>query len=121
MWIVWVVIGGALIGALAGVYVVIKNRNEQAKLPVERIEATVVATRSETKLMNQNFTSGTVDSAGAYESKQYYADFKIKGGKKMTFRLKKKEWLKLHDGDKGILVYQGTKWIALESTTERIA
>lgn len=121
MWIVWFVIGGALLGAFAGVYVVIKNRNEQAKLPVERIAATVLATRSETKLMNQNFTSGTVDSAGAYESKQYYADFKIKGGKKLTFRLKKKEWLKLHDGDKGILVYQGTKWIALEPSSEENA
>lgn len=118
MWIVWVVIGGALIGAFAGVVVVIKNRSEQAKLPVERIEATVLATRSEIKLMNQNFTSGTVDSAGAYESKQYFADFKLKGGKKLTFKLQKRDWLKLHEGDKGILVYRGTKWIALEASKE---
>lgn len=118
MWIVYLVIGLSLLGAFAGIAVVIKNRNEQAKLPIERIEATVVATRTETKFMNQNFTSGTVDSAGAYENKQYYADFRIKGQKKLTFRMKRKEWLKLHDGDKGTLVYQGAKWMAWEPLAE---
>lgn len=118
MWIVYVVIGLSLLGAFAGIAVVIKNRNEQAKLPIERTPATVIGTRTETKLMNQNFTSGTVDSAGAYESKQYYADFRIKGQKKLSFRMKRKEWLKLHDGDKGILVYQGNKWMAWEQETE---
>lgn len=119
MWIVWVVIGGALVGAFAGIVVVIKNRTTQLKLPIDRVEATVVAARSEIKMMNQNFTSGTVDSAGAYESKQYYVDYKIKGGKKLSFRMKKKDWLKHHDGDKGILVYQGTKWMAFEALADQ--
>lgn len=118
MWIVYVVIGISLIGAFAAVAVVVKNRREQAKLPIERIEATVVATRTETKLMNQNFTSGTVDSAGAYENKQYYADFRIKSNRKLSFRMKRKEWLKLHDGDKGVLVYRGSKWMGWEPSPQ---
>lgn len=118
MWIVYVVIGLSFFGAVAGIVVVVKNRAALAKLPIERTPATVVATRTETKFMNQNYTSGTVDSAGAYENKQYYADFRIKGNKKISFRMKRKEWLKLHDGDKGTLVFQGTKWLAWELLEE---
>lgn len=103
-----------LIAAVIGLLYVKKTRNEQKNAPIERAEVTVVGAFTEVKMMNSNFTSQTVDRANSYEQKVYSVQFRMKNNKKLTFKLNKKTWLKYHDGDQGILTYQGYKIIDFE-------
>jgi hypothetical protein len=110
--VVFVFIG--LIAVMVGFFIMQSNQKKQKNAPIERVFVKVGSAYTDTKIMNQNFTSGTVDSAGGYEQKGYYVQFKTKQNKKLTFRLKKKEWLKYHDGDTGMLTYQGYKILGFE-------
>lgn len=116
--VVFVFIG--LIAVFVGFFVMQSNQKKQKNAPVERVQVKVGSAYTESKVMNQNFTSGSVDSAGGYEQKGYYIQFRTKQNKKLTFRLKKKDWLKYHDGDEGMLTYQGYKIIGFEPITSTI-
>lgn len=113
--VVFVFIG--LIAVFVGFFVMQSNQKKQKNAPIERVQVKVGSAYTESKVMNQNFTSGSVDSAGGYEQKGYYVQFRTKQNKKLTFRLKKKDWLKYHDGDEGMLTYQGYKIITFEPMT----
>lgn len=116
--VVFVFIG--LIAVFVGFFVMQSNQKKQKNTPVERVQVKVGSAYTESKVMNQNFTSGSVDSAGGYEQKGYYIQFRTKQNKKLTFRLKKKDWLKYHDGDEGMLTYQGYKIINFEPMTTMV-
>lgn len=116
--VVFVFIG--LIAVFVGFFVMQSNQKKQKNAPVERVQVKVGSAYTESKVMNQNFTSGSVDSAGGYEQKGYYIQFRTKQNKKLTFRLKKKDWLKYHDGDEGMLTYQGYKIISFEPMTTMV-
>ncbi len=116
--VVFVFIG--LIAVFVGFFVMQNNQKKQKNAPVERVQIKVGSVYTESKVMNQNFTSGSVDSAGGYEQKGYYIQFRTKQNKKLTFRLKKKDWLKYHDGDEGMLTYQGYKIISFEPMTTMV-
>lgn len=110
--IVFVFVG--IIAGIIGFLVMRKNQIKQKNTPVESVQVTVGGTHTETKMTNKNFTSSTVDSFNAYEQKGYYVQFRTKNNKKLSFRVNKKEWLSYHDGDQGILTYQGYKIIRFE-------
>ena len=116
--VVFVFIG--LIAVFVGFFVMQSNQKKQKNTPVERVQVKVGSAYTESKVMNQNFTSSSVDSAGGYEQKGYYIQFRTKQNKKLTFRLKKKDWLKYHDGDEGMLTYQGYKIISFEPMTTMV-
>lgn len=116
--VVFVFIG--LIAVFVGFFVMQSNQKKLKNTPVERVQVKVGSAYTESKVMNQNFTSGSVDSAGGYEQKGYYIQFRTKQNKKLTFRLKKKDWLKYHDGDEGMLTYQGYKIISFEPMTTMV-
>jgi hypothetical protein len=103
-----------IIGIITGVIalaVVLKNKKVQRLAPVETVTATVLGAFSQIDQSNQNYTSGTVDSTGANETKEYSVAFSLTDGQKMTFRMKKKAALALHDGDRGQLTFKGYKFI----------
>lgn len=116
--VVFVFIG--LIAVFVVFFVMQSNQKKQKNAPVERVQVKVGSAYTESKVMNQNFTSDSVDSAGGYEQKGYYIQFRTKQNKKLTFRLKKKDWLKYHDGDEGMLTYQGYKIISFEPMTTMV-
>jgi len=97
--------------AMAAVFVVLKKTRQTSQLPEITTTATVLGVYSKISQLNSNFTSGTVDSMSANEVKQYYVDVALKGNQKKTFRIKKKLFMDLHDGDKGTLKYKGDKLI----------
>lgn len=107
---------GSLAIAVVAVFVIIKQNRIQRAQPEVTIEATFLKATSETSMMNENFTSGTVDSGSAYESKQYYAEFQLPQRKKLKFKVKKRIALSLSDGTKGILKYKGYKFISFMPT-----
>ena len=99
-----------IVAMVAAMVVVFKNIRANIKIPEETVSATLKGVRSQIKQVNQNYSSETVDSAGG-EVKQYFADFKLKGGKKLTFRINRKKALSYHDGEVGQLTYKGNKFI----------
>lgn len=117
MEIVIIAIFVILIGLIAGgvaFFVMRKNQIEQKNAPIEHVFVTVGGTYSESKTVNKNFTSTTVDSYNGYQQKSYYIHFRTKKNQKLSFRVSKKMWLTFHDGDQGILTYQGYKILGFE-------
>ncbi|MFA5007239.1 MAG: DUF2500 family protein [Candidatus Izemoplasmatales bacterium] len=100
-----VVIAFVAIGA--AVAVTMKQAKIQRDAPEIRTTATVLRTMSDHAVRNENFSSGTVDSAGGFEVSSSYVEFALKDGKTVRFKLKKKDWLRYHDGDFGTLTYKG--------------
>jgi hypothetical protein len=106
-----------LIGFIAfgiSFFVMRKNRINQKNAPIECVFVTVGGTYSESKTVNKNFTSSTVDSYNGYQQKSYYIHFRTKKNQKLSFRVSKKIWLTFHDGDQGMLTYQGYKILNFE-------
>lgn len=112
-----VVIVGALaaiIGVFAAIiaaFIVIKNKQKMDKLPVETLEATLIRTESNTRFVNKNFSSETVDRYNSYEMTDYYLVFKPKQGKQISLKVKRKIAKIYNDGDVGLLTYQANKFI----------
>jgi uncharacterized protein YxeA len=105
-----------LIITFVAIFVIMKANREQRNAPEVTIEAVFQGATSETKEMNQNFTSSTVDSANAYESKQYYATFKAPQKKILKFKVSKRLALSLSDQTIGKLTYRGYKLISFVPT-----
>lgn len=93
----------AIAAAVIALIVVRKNQAMQKMAPEISVEAKVKGTYANEQ------ASYTVDSPNAKTSSTYYAEFVLKNKTKLRFRISKKLFLTLHDGDQGILVYQGNK------------
>ena len=102
-----------IIAGIIGFLVMRKNQKTQKNSPVERASVVVIGNYAESRMVNDNFQQ-TVDSTQAFTEKSYYIRFKTKTRKVLSFRVKKKDWLKYHEGDQGILTYQGYKIISFE-------
>lgn len=98
----------AMVGVFVAVFIVMKMGN---KGTVVTTQATVIRTYTDERYVNENFTSRTVDSSSNNFVKSYMVEFRIKGGKSVYLKSKKKVWLQIHDGDKGELVYRNQKMI----------
>lgn len=97
--------------AIVAVFVVMRNRQNQKNMPIIEVESKFLGAKTETKSVNQNFSSGTVDNYNAYHVTTNYIEFKPKQGKKISFKVKGKIAIKYNDGDIGILKYQGYKFL----------
>jgi len=97
--------------ALVAVLTVMKKSKQTSQIPETTTTATVLGVYSKISHVNANFTSQTVEHASSNEIKHYFVDMVLKGNKKMTFRIKKKMFMELHDGDKGTLTYKNDKLI----------
>ncbi len=97
--------------AIIAVFVVMRNQRTQKNMPVIEVEAKFLGTKTDTKSVNQNFSSGTVDNYSGYQVTTNYIEFKPKQGKKISFKVKGKTAIKYNDGDVGVLKYQGYKFL----------
>ncbi|RJX24592.1 MAG: DUF2500 family protein [Acholeplasma sp.] len=109
--IIFIFVG--LIAGIIGFLVMRKNQVNQKNSPIERASVVVLGNYAESRMVNENFQQ-TVDTAQAFTDKSYYVRFKTKTKKILSFQVKKKDWLKYHEGDQGILTYQGYKIIDFE-------
>ncbi|NCA66587.1 MAG: DUF2500 family protein [Clostridia bacterium] len=104
----------ALIGVIAviiAVIVVMGNMKKQKNLPIVTVEAKFLGAKSNTRSVNENFTSETVDRFSGHQITSNYIEFKPKQGKKLSFKVKGKIAIKYNDGDTGTLTYQGYKFL----------
>ncbi len=100
-----------IVGVMVAVIVVMNNIKKQKNSPIISVEAKFLGAKAESRIVNQNFSSGTVDSYNGYHVTTNYIEFKPKQGKKISFKVKSKIAIKYNDGDTGILTYQGYKFV----------
>lgn len=98
-----------IVAMIAIVVFLIKGRTQHQ---IVTTTATIIRAYSEIQMINENFSTNTVDSTSSYKSKKYLIDLKIKGGKKLVLKAKKKNWLLLSDGDYGTVTYKGNQLIS---------
>lgn len=98
----------ALGAVVAAIVVMNKNSKEQKAAPEISTRATVVKTYS------QSHESMTVDSANAQTTSTYYVEFLLADQSTQTFKINKKLFKRLHDGDVGTLNYKGYKVLSFE-------
>lgn len=110
--IVFIFVG--LIAGVIGFLVMQKNQRNQKNSPIERASVIVIGNYAESRLVGENFQQ-TVDSARGFTDKSYYVRFRTKTRKILSFKVRPKEWYKYHEGDQGILTYQGYKIISFEA------
>lgn len=109
--IIFIFVG--IIGGTIGFLVMRKNQVNQKNSPIERVSVVVIGNFTESRVVGENFQQ-TVDTARGFTDKSYYVRFKTKTKKVLSFKVKPKEWYKYHEGDQGILTYQGYKIISFE-------
>ncbi len=116
MWLIFlvlVVIFLSLIAAIVAIVITIKNKNAWKAEPEITVNATVLGTYDEVRMIGQNSMGNeSVDSFNSYEKKSYFVEFKTKDNTKKKFGIKKKEFLALNDGDVGVLKYKGDKMLS---------
>ncbi len=95
----------AFIAIIAAIIKVSKNTKEQKNAPE------VVANAKVLKSYSQSHEMQTVDSANAHTTSSYYIELLLDDKSKKKFKVKKKLFLKVHDGDYGRLTYKGYKLI----------
>ena len=111
----------ALLGVIAvfvAMFVMMRKQKQFRNSPVIKTKAKIMRLYSDTKVVNKNFSSETVDSYNGYRTTQYFAEFKPVKGNKLIFKMKKKAWLALHENESGHLVYQAHKLISFEPKKE---
>lgn len=99
----------AFVAAIIALLVVRKNQRIQRSSPEVNVEAKVIGTYANEQ------APYTVDSPNAKTTSTYTAEFVLNDKTKLKFRINKKLFLSLHDGDKGILVYKGNKVISFSN------
>lgn len=102
-----------IIAGIIGFLVMRKNQINQKNSPIERASVVVIGNYTESRVVGENFQQ-TVDTAKGFTDKSYYVRFKTKTRKVLSFKVKPKEWSKYHEGDQGILTYQGYKILSFE-------
>jgi hypothetical protein len=88
-----------------------KNMKAQKNAPEIRVFAKL------SKLSEQQNSNLSVDTANSRTDSTYYADFTLLDKSKVSFKVKKKQFLTLAKGDKGTLTYKGNKLISFEKST----
>ncbi len=106
MWffvLIGVVLVVAFIAIIAAMIKVSKNTKEQKNAPEVVTNAKVL------KAYSQSHEMQTVDSANAQTTSSYYIEFLLDDKSKKKFKVKKKVFLKVHDGNYGRLTFKGYK------------
>ena len=101
------VIGTFIVTAVRGISQWNKNNNS----PRLTVQATVVAKR--TSVSNHNHA----DANGHHHhhtSTSYYVTFQVQSGDRMELHMSGREYGMLVEGDKGMLSFQGTRYLGFE-------
>lgn len=94
------------------IFVVVKGVKEWSsnnKQPIIPAEAKVVSKRTNVS----NMTTGD-DFMHTNTSTTYYGTFEFLNGERVEFRLKSPDYSMLAEGDKGLLEFQGTRFISFK-------
>jgi len=113
MWLVYIALALAIIIMLYVIYSIIKNIIRQTKEPIMSEKAEVSRKNKENKIVKSNGVY-TVDTSGGYERANYYVTFKLRSGKLVTFKVKKKFYLQFENHQTGLLTYRGYKLICFD-------
>lgn len=97
-----IVIGGILFTIISGV----KEWSSNNKEPILNVDAKIVAKRSKTSRSNHNHNGHHHSST----STTYYITFEVQSGDRMEFKVSGKEYGMLVEGDRGNLIFQGTRY-----------
>ena len=103
-----VVIFIGVAAAIAAIIIVSVNAKKQKSSPEVVVTAKVIRTYANEQAVY------SVDSSSASTSSTYYAEFQLDDKSRLKFKINKKMFLGLHDGDTGTLVYKGTKVIRFQ-------
>ncbi|MBU1143774.1 MAG: DUF2500 domain-containing protein [Firmicutes bacterium] len=109
--IVFIFVG--IIAGVIGFLVMRKNQVNQKNSPIEQTAVVVIGNYTESRIVGENFQQ-TVDTVRGFTDKSYYVRFRTKTRKVLSFKVKPKAWYKYHEGDQGILTYQGYKILSFE-------
>lgn len=103
------IFGGMIFLAVIGffVYIIIKLASEKA-----RNDASPVETRSAVVTAKRTKVSGGAGDAGV--STTYYVTFESEGGGRREFRVRGDAYGALAEGDRGVLSYQGTRYLGFD-------
>lgn len=85
------------------------NKNNES--PVLTVSATVVTKREEVRHFNNTGSDGMIMSSS---STLYYVTFEVTGGDRLEFKVQGKEYGTLAEHDRGMLTYQGTRYLGFE-------
>lgn len=80
------------------------------KQPVLSVTAVITSKRSHTS----HSTSTMNDTVSNSSSTSYYVTFEVESGDRMEFHVPSREYGLLAEGDKGILTFQGTRFLGFE-------
>lgn len=108
MVIVGIVLILAIVAIVAAMVVMGRNMKVQDNAEVVTTKATIIRTYSNSQ------DHLTVDSANARTTSTYYVEFILDDKSKVSFKIKKKFFLSLYDGDEGVLTYKGNKILEFE-------
>lgn len=97
-----IVVGGILFSIISG----IKEWGSNNKQPILNVDAKIVSKRSNTSRNSHN-NNGHHHSSS---STSYYVTFEVQSGDRMEFKVSGKEYGMLIEGDKGNLIFQGTRY-----------
>lgn len=105
-----IIIGVFLFSMAAGV----KTWRQNNRSPRLSVPAKVTAKRTNVS----HHHTGTGDHAHMSTSTSYYAAFEVESGDRMEFKLSGQEYGMLAEGDRGILSFQGTRFLSFDRTLE---
>lgn len=111
MWLillVCIVLIGSLVAVGLAITKIRKNSKDQKNSPEITTNAKVI------KAYANDQGILTVDSANAKTTSVYYIDFLLEDESNKTFKVNKRLFLSVSDGDKGILKFKGNKVIEFQ-------
>ncbi|HQB32941.1 MAG TPA: DUF2500 domain-containing protein [Erysipelotrichaceae bacterium] len=96
-------------------YSIIKQKIEDDRSPVLRVEATVLTKRVNVSTSNHHHSHGTGNNRlHSSTSTRYYVTFEFAGGERKEFIVRGDEYGLLVERDYGYLTYQGSRFKGFE-------
>lgn len=114
MYILFAIVIVAIVSAVVK-SIVSKNRNDNA--PEDTVYAEVVSKRVDVDPHSDPMDKDGSNRRGNFSKTEdwHYATFEIEDGARAEFYVSKSEYGKLTEGDKGQLIYKGTRYISFET------
>lgn len=111
--LVYIALGISAIAIFLAIIKIIHNVIKQVKEPTINEKAEIVRTNRETNIVKSG-GEATVDTVRGYQKSTYYVTFKLKNKKLVTFKIRKKLFVKLFEHQTGMLTYKGYKLVDFE-------
>lgn len=112
--IVFFLIFGIIVAVIvAGVVGNMRRWNKNNHSPRLTVQAAVVAKRTDVRHFRGNNSMHT-----SATSTDYYATFQVESGDRMELAITGEEFGLLAEGDRGVLTFQGTRYLGFQRTKE---